>query len=85
MQRTNIYLNDHQIQMLDQAASLEGVARAEIIRRFVDRGLQVSDSSLESDLEAIITSFGTLSDTQSLPRQPDDRQAYLDKMWQVTS
>jgi len=85
MQRTNIYLDEHQIQMLDQAASLEGVARAEVIRRLVDRGLQVSDSGLESGLEAIISSFGALSGATSFSRQSDGRQAYLDKMWQVKS
>ena len=43
MQRTNIYLEDRQTAVLDRLAAEEGISRAELIRRILDRALQGSD------------------------------------------
>ena len=42
MQRTNIYLDERQVEALDRLAQTEGVSRAEVIRRLLDRGAIVS-------------------------------------------
>ena len=85
MQRTNIYLDDHQVVLLDEVARQQGVARSEIIRRLLDRGLHSSSSSVEADLEAITGSFGVLTDWAAPPRGDDGRQSHLDKLWQVNA
>ncbi|MCL2468009.1 MAG: ribbon-helix-helix domain-containing protein [Micrococcales bacterium] len=85
MQRTNIYLDDRQVQLLDQLACQEKVSRAEVVRRLLDRGLAGMDSSLDADLDAIDLSYGSLVDVEYSPRGDDDRQAHLDQMWQVSA
>ena len=83
MQRTNIYLDDRQVMLLDRAAQQEGVSRAEVVRRLLDQGLQGVDTSLDADLDAIDRSYGSLADADDPRRGDDDRQAHLDRMWQV--
>jgi len=83
MQRTNIYLDDRQVLLLDRVAQQEGVSRAEVVRRLVDRGLQGTDAGLDADLAAIDRSYGSLADMEPSPRGDDDRQTHLDRMWQV--
>jgi Ribbon-helix-helix protein, copG family len=48
---------------LDRLAEQEGVSRAELIRRLLDRVLPNTDESLAPDLEAIEASFGALRDS----------------------
>jgi hypothetical protein len=79
MNRTNIYLDEQQAHSLDQAAQAQGISRAALIRRFIDRGLDQGDSGLESDLAAIEASFDVLSsDEQFLERGVDERSRHLD-------
>ena len=81
MRRTNIYLDDDQVVLLDEVARQEGVARSEIIRRLLDRGLHSSHTSVEADLGAITGSFGVLTDWAAPPREEDGRQLHLDRLW----
>ncbi|MCL2849117.1 MAG: ribbon-helix-helix domain-containing protein [Micrococcales bacterium] len=83
MHRTNIYLDDRQVQLLDQLARQEKASRAEVVRRLLDRGLAGMDTSLDADLDAIDLSYGSLVDVEHSPRGDDERQAHLDRMWQV--
>lgn len=83
MQRTNIYLDDRQVLLLDRLARQESVSRAEVVRRLVDQGLHGTHASLDADLDAIDRSFGALADVEPPRRGADDRQAHLDRMWQV--
>ena len=53
MNRTNIYLDEEQARWLDEAARAQGISRAALIRRLIDRGLEQGDGDLESDLAAI--------------------------------
>lgn len=86
MQRTNIYLDDAQIEALDRLAGDEGVSRAEIVRRLLDRSLAGDDRDLAADLQAIDESFGALRDADiSFDRGPDGRAAHLDELWRRTS
>ncbi|WP_130292306.1 CopG family transcriptional regulator [Pseudonocardia sediminis] len=62
MNRTNIYLSDGQRAELDARARAEGISRAELVRRILDRALQGGSDDLDSDLAAIDGSFGALSD-----------------------
>lgn len=80
MQRTNIYLERRQTEALDRLAAAEGVTRAEIIRRLVDRGLDGGDD-LAADLAAIDGAFGALHKVDAPARGTDDRQRHLDDTW----
>jgi len=85
MRRTNIYLGDEQSLVLSRAAAELGLSRAELVRRFVDRGLaETEPGDLEADLAAIRQSFGALSrDDVVLEREPGDRGRHLDDMWRL--
>ncbi|MGH3682256.1 MAG: CopG family transcriptional regulator [Natronosporangium sp.] len=85
MTRTNIYLEDRQTAMLDRLASEEGVSRAEVIRRLIDRALSSRDDDLAADLAAIEESFGALQDVAAPVREPGDREEHLARLWRVTS
>jgi metal-responsive CopG/Arc/MetJ family transcriptional regulator len=85
MMRTNIYLEDRQTAMLDRIAAEEGVSRAEVIRRLLDRALAGRDDDLAADLAAIDESFGILSDLDVPARGAGDREEHLARMWQVTA
>jgi len=84
MQRTNIYLEDRQVQALDEQARREGTTRAHVIRTMVDRGLAGRDRSVEQDLAVIRASFGTLAAEDVSTERNDDtaRQEHLDRIWQ---
>lgn len=57
MQRTNIYLEDRQTAALDRLAAEQGISRAELIRRMLDRALD-GESDREADLARIDFAFG---------------------------
>jgi hypothetical protein len=84
IQRTNIYLDPQQCELLDRQAAEEGVSRAELIRRLIDRALAGRDADLASDLDAIEASFGVLSGADAVvARDPGDREAHLAAMWRL--
>ena len=87
MRRTNIYLDEAQLEALDRMASDEGTSRAEVIRRLLDRSLAGDDSDLAADLEAIEDSFGALSEVtpSASERGHDERAAHLDEVWKRTA
>jgi hypothetical protein len=81
MNRTNIYLEEEQARSLDEAARAQGISRAALIRRLINRGLNQSDSDLESDLAAIEASFNVLAgDEEFLERGTDERSDHLEKI-----
>jgi hypothetical protein len=81
MNRTNIYLEEEQARSLDEAARAQGISRAALIRRLINRGLDHSDGDLESDLAAIEGSFNVLAgDEEFLERGADKRSAHLEKV-----
>jgi predicted DNA-binding protein len=81
MNRTNIYLDEEQARSLNEAARAQGISRAALIRRLIDRGLDQSDGDLESDLAAIEASFDVLSgDEDFLARGADKRSKHLDNV-----
>ena len=84
MKRTNIYLDEGQTASLDRLAAQQGVSRAELIRRLLDRALSSTGDDLASDLTAIRASFGALRDAETPPRSPGDREDHLDRMWRRT-
>jgi hypothetical protein len=81
MERTNIYLERRQTETLDRLARDEGVSRAEIIRRLLDRALGGVDDDLAADLAAIDGSFGALQDADVPARGPGDREDHLARTW----
>lgn len=81
MERTNIYLESRQTETLDRLARDEGVSRAEIIRRLLDRALGGLDDDPVAALAAIDDSFGVLRDADALDRGPGDRENHLARMW----
>jgi hypothetical protein len=85
MQRTNIYLDERQCALLDELAASEGVSRAELIRRFIDRALAGKDEDLARDLAAIEGSFGVLADMKPPGREPDARAGHLDRLWRMNT
>jgi metal-responsive CopG/Arc/MetJ family transcriptional regulator len=81
MNRTNIYLEEEQARSLDEAARAQGISRAALIRRLINRGLDQRDGDLESDLAAIEASFNVLAgDEDFLERGADDRSAHLENV-----
>jgi Arc/MetJ-type ribon-helix-helix transcriptional regulator len=85
MKRTNIYLGDEQTEQLDRIAAEEGVSRAEIIRRLIDRALAGGQDDLAADLAAIDDSFGALRDIDQPVRVKDERDEHLARMWQIAA
>ncbi len=85
MRRTNIYLEDRQTEALDRLAAGEGVSRAEIIRRMLDRALAGRDDSLTADLAAIDRSFGVLAEIDLPDREGGEREEHLARIWQAGS
>jgi metal-responsive CopG/Arc/MetJ family transcriptional regulator len=81
MRRTNIYLDEDQTASLDRLAEQEGVSRAELIRRLIDRALTGAEASRTADLAAIEESFGAVPDLESLSRRPADREEHLERVW----
>lgn len=81
MHRTNIYLDDDQTSKLDRLAAEEGVSRAEVVRRLIDRGLAGGDDDLVADLGAIDASFGALVEVDFPSREPGERERHLEQIW----
>lgn len=80
MRRTNLYLDERQTTALDRVARAEGISRAEVVRRLIDRSVATESVDLDGALAAIEASFGVLSDGGQLHRAPDERAAHLDGM-----
>lgn len=81
MQRTNIYLDERQTSSLSRLARAQGISRAELVRRLIDRGLGEADGDLASDLAAIEASFGILAVDEGIPeRGSDQRGRHLDEL-----
>lgn len=85
MNRTNIYLPDRQTEALDRLADEEGVSRAEIIRRLLDRALGNADDDPATDLAAIDESFGVLREFDTADRGPGDRERHLARIWEASA
>lgn len=80
IQRTNIYLDERQCEMLDRLAADEGVSRAELIRRLLDRALAGANRDLAVDLEAIEASFGAAPDVEITARGASGREEHLERV-----
>ncbi|WP_300014865.1 CopG family transcriptional regulator [Pseudonocardia sp.] len=81
MNRTNIYLTDEQREQLDARARAEGMSRAELIRRVLDRALHGESDRLTADLAAITGSFGALADDGvEFDRGDGARGAHLERI-----
>lgn len=85
MKRTNIYLDEEQTATLDRLAEQEGVSRAEVIRRLLNRVLGGADENVASDLKAIEDSFGVLRDLDAPVRHPGSREEHLARAWRSKS
>ncbi|HZY75028.1 MAG TPA: CopG family transcriptional regulator [Jatrophihabitantaceae bacterium] len=80
MQRTNLYLDERQTAALDQISRAQGISRAEVVRRVIDRSLASEPADLDGDLAAIESSFGVLADLDLPTRGPDARAAHLEEI-----
>jgi hypothetical protein len=80
MNRTNIYLDEEQARSLNEAARAQGISRAALIRRLIDRGLNRSDGNLESDLAAIEESSGAIVEGDFLGREVNERARHLERV-----
>ncbi len=87
MRRTNIYLEDEQSQALEAASRSEGISRAELVRRLIDRGMNGGPTSdVDVDVAAIEDSFGVLggeefdTDSPLIRRDVDDRARHLERV-----
>jgi hypothetical protein len=81
MHRTNIYLTDEQVALLDLRAEAEGMSRAELIRKLLDQLLHTDSDRLGADLAAIDVSFGRLVDVEiDLDRTDGARGAHLERI-----
>lgn len=66
MRRTQIYITDEQERLLAARAADGGVAKAEVIRRILDRALGLADEP-EARREAIRATAGLLPDADDWP------------------
>ena len=82
MQRTNIYLAREQTDELDRRAAGEGVSRAEMIRRLLDRALH-GDDDVAADLAALDAAFGVLADVDAPDRAAGAREQHLADLWRA--
>ena len=82
MQRTNIYLDERQTERLDGRAADEGISRAELIRRLIDRGLSSAGGS-NTIHSAIDMSFGAMADVDIPRRASGAREEHLNRMRQL--
>jgi hypothetical protein len=80
MQRTNIYLEDRQTVVLDRLAAEEGISRAELIRRILDRALQGRDDDRDADLARLDFAFGAAVEIDLPERAVSDRDRLLDEI-----
>ena len=85
MRRTNIYLDDQQTALLDQRAADEGVSRAELIRRLIDKGLNSSADPAGALHTAIDLSFGSMIAVEGTARDAGAREEHLDKLWKLNA
>ncbi len=81
MRRVTLYLDDQQFVILDRLADQEGVSRAHVIRRLLDRALFEGDADRDADLDAIDRSFEALPDREAAERGPDGRADHLSRVW----
>jgi hypothetical protein len=80
-ERTNIYLSNELRAALDARARAEGLSRAEVIRRLLDRALRDEVDDLRSDLSAISGAFGVLRDEPiNVDRSDGARGAHLERI-----
>jgi hypothetical protein len=79
MQRTNIYLEDRQTVALDRLAAEEGISRAELIRRILDRALQGADDVV-ADRARLDVAFGSVVELEVAGREPGARERMLDAL-----
>lgn len=79
MRRTNVYLDDAQTVALDEIAQGQGISRAELVRRLLDRGMGSTPVDQEADLAAIVDSFGVMAG-DAPERGPDERATHLDRL-----
>lgn len=80
MQRTNIYLEDRQTAVLDRLAAEEGISRAELIRRILDRALQGRDDDRDADLARLDFAFEATVEIDLPAREPAERERRLDEI-----
>jgi len=85
MKRTNIYLDEEQAELLDRLARSQGVSRAEMIRRLLDRSLRDEADDVAAGLAAIDESFGVLASSEWPERGGGDRDEHLATMWAIGS
>jgi hypothetical protein len=81
MRRTSIDLDQEQTAALDRLAEQEGVSRAEMVRRLIDRARTGDDASRAADLAAIEDSFGIVRDPECTSRGAGDREEHLARIW----
>lgn len=80
MKRTNLYLDEAQTAALDEIAGAQGISRAELVRRLIDRGIRARSADVADDLAAIEASFGVLSGEGVPARTPDARAEHLERV-----
>ena len=80
MQRTNIYLEDRQTAVLDRLAAEEGISRAELIRRILDRAIGGGDSDRDADLARLDFAFGSPVEMDLPDREAGHRERLVDDL-----
>lgn len=80
MHRTNIYLEDRQTAMLDRLANDEGISRAELIRRILDRALQEGGDDVRTDLARLDLAFSAPVEIELPSRSAGAREALVDDL-----
>jgi hypothetical protein len=77
-QRPNICLEDRQSAALDRLAAEQGISRAELIRRILDRALFGHDDHAQADLARMEYAFEAVVELDVAGRQPGDPEQHVE-------
>ena len=83
MKRTNIYLDERQTEELEQRAEMEGISRAELVRRLIDAGLRDARGDHRALQSAIDLSFGAIVVDDAMNRTAGAREDRLEQLWRL--
>ncbi|HIY67184.1 MAG TPA: ribbon-helix-helix domain-containing protein [Candidatus Agrococcus pullicola] len=83
MKRTNIYLDERQTKELDHRAEMEGISRAELVRRLIDAGLREAPGNHRALQSAIDFSFGAIAVDEGTSREEGAREEHLEQLWRL--
>ncbi|MDR2114683.1 MAG: ribbon-helix-helix domain-containing protein [Bifidobacteriaceae bacterium] len=82
MLRTNIYLDERQLESLDRIAAAGEVSRSAVIREILDQTIFGVGGGAGSDIAVLEECFGAVPDAEFPDRRLSARDKYLADLWE---